>query len=355
VIDKKNVSALSVSFLLCSTVLAQTQAVTSPEDPTEVLKRQLSAQQAINQQLKQRVEALEQELASQRNTNSPLVVGLDTKAPPPQDIVDANRPVSAIEEALGEKGLVLLPVGSYRIAPSISWSHSTQGSFESNSYGLSTSFEAGLPMGMALSLRQLYVWRDDSDGSNRGRGDFSIGLAKKLNNESAAMPSFVARLGYTHDGGKDPFTNKGIGSGFKSFNLGLSAVKRIEPLVLYGGVSYAIAKSSDAVVPINVDGATLLTRAIKPGATNSMSWGVSLAATPEISLDAGLSFSFVGKTRYTLSSGEVLEGKRSTTGYLNLGMGYLLTRNLSLAVGASAGITKNASDFGLSVALPYRF
>jgi hypothetical protein len=353
--NKKKISAVSAAFLFCSTVLAQTPASPPAEDPTDVLKRQLSAQQGINQQLKQRVEALERELALQRNTSFPVIVGLDTSAPPPQEIMDVNRPISAIEEALGEKGLVLLPVGAYRITPSISWSHNTQGTFELNSYALNTSIEAGLPMGMAVSLLQPYVWRNDSDGTNSGRGDFSVGFAKKLNNETSTIPSFVARLGYTHDSGKDSFTSKAIGFGFRSYNFGVSAVKRFDPLVMYGSISHDRVKSRDVVLSIIVEGTPLLTHAIKPGATNSVSWGVTLAATPEISLDAGLSLSFSEKTRYMLSSGGVLEGKRSTTGYLNLGMGYLLTRNLSLVVGASAGITKNASDFGLSVALPFRF
>jgi uncharacterized coiled-coil protein SlyX len=339
---------VSVAALLSASLHAQTA---DTEETVDNLKRQLSAQQAINQQLRQRLEALELELGSQRTTSGPIIVSLDANATPPREIVDSTQSGSAVEEALGEKGLVLLPVGSYRFTPSVSWSHSSQ----NDTFVFGTSIEAGLPMGMAVSFRQPYVWRDYSFGKNKGLGDFSLGVAKRLNNETATMPSWVARLGYTHDSGKDAFEPISVGSGFRSYELSLSGVKRLEPLVMYGSVTYALVRESNAVVQLRGGDFPVFTEKIDPGNSYGLNIGVSLAATPDISLDIGLSYGFTDKTRITLDSGKVGYGARSTKGNFNFGMAYLISRNMSLSVSTTAGLTRNSNDFGLVVSLPYRF
>jgi hypothetical protein len=351
--NNKLLGTLSASLMLSSTVLAQ--GIAEAEESVDLIKRQLSAQQAINQQLKQRVEALERELASQRNSTGPLIVGLDTAAAAPKEILDTNPIGVCHRRSVGRERFGLLPVGSYRLTPSVFWSHSSKDSYQTDSYVAGATLEAGLPMGMAISLRQPYVWRDYSYGNNKGWGDVSLGLAKRLNHETPAMPSFVLRLGYSHDSGKDAFNRIPIGSGFRAYDLGITAVKRFEPLVLFGGLSHTQVRASNAVVQITSGANPLFTSQIKPGSVYGLSMGVSLAATPEVSLDASLSLSFADKTRLTLDSGETRYGKRSTRGNLNLGMSYLLTRNFSLSVSATAGLTPNDNDVGLSIALPYRF
>ena len=81
---------------------------------------------------------------------------------------------------------------------------------------------------------------------------------------------------------------------------------------------------------------------------------MSLTATPEIALDAGLSLSYANSSRYDLLNSSLYPGG-ATIGYLNLGTSILLTKNMSLSISAAAGVTRDASDFALTVALPYRF
>lgn len=290
-----------------------------------------------------------------RKDGSPLVVGLDSAARRPVEASPADRPLSAIEEALGQKGLVLLPQGQLRLTPAAGWVHKGLREGRSDTYIGSVTTELGLPAGMALSVRQPYVWRDTSYGSNQGRGDTSIALARKLSEETDSQPSFVAQLSYTHDNGLDPFAPVGLGSGFRSFEIGVSALKRWEPVAFYGTSSYGRAKSLNATLRED-EGAPYFTGRIDPGDTYRLGFGVSLAATPEVALDVGMSMVRVQRTRYTdAASGEVSFSDRQTIGILNLGTRTLLSRNLSMSVSAAAGLTRNAPDFSLTVALPYRF
>jgi hypothetical protein len=355
----KTLSATLITGLFVSLSTAATAQTTPSKPPAtgttaesndpETLRKQLAAQRAINEQLKQRVDALERKLAAGGRTDTPVVVGLDASAPKPRRDMEADLAGSAIEETLGAKGLVLLAPGTFRFTPSLSWVHSGSGANRRDSYVLGTGLEAGLPMGFAVAIQQPYIWRDTSNGSNSGAGDFGISLAKKLNNETDTMPSFVARLGYVSDTGADAFGPVPIGSGFNAYSLSLSAVKRADPLVFFGGASYSHAFDKNATIT-RQDGSVAYSGNIAPGDTYGVNAGVSLAATPSVSVDLGLSLGFIERTRY-----QNFSDPRATVGYLNLGTGILLSRNLLLSLNVAAGVTDDSADLILSVSLPYRF
>lgn len=329
----------------------------------DLLRRQLAAQIAINDQLRNRMAILEEQLADLRNNNSAdggrtasnTVVSLDPEAQPPSRETAEIIANSAIEQALVSKGLVILPFGLFRLTPNFTWTHDGSGDTESDSYQTSANLETGLPWGMSAAVHLPYIWRDSSAlGTNNGLGDISFTLAKKLNNETETLPSFVTRINYTHDSGDDPYTTPGIGSGFRSLGLSLSMVKRVEPLVLYGDASFS-HEIPDSMTLRDNDGNISFSGRIEPGDTFRLGLGVSLAATPDISLDAAVSYSFVEKTLYHPDNFDSFDIPRETIGYINLGADYLLTRNLMLSLSVAAGITDDAPDAVFSVSFPYLF
>jgi opacity protein-like surface antigen len=318
--------------------------IDQPASEVELLRQQLAAQQAINQQLRRRVDALEGQLAQQQSGGVVAQTALDANAAqPPADLEDPDA-TSAIEEALGSKGLVVLRPGGLRLTPAFSWTKAGP----SDSYGLSLGASTGLPGGVMLSVGLPYRKLDTPIGSNSGHGDLSLGLSKRLLSEAPGRPSLVASLGYSHDSGKDPWGDLPLGSGFRSVSAGLSAVKRISPLAFYGSLSYGHTFAKNIALP-DFEGR------LAPRNGWGAGMGVSLAATPDVSLDVGLSMSFGRGTRVTPLSGEAFTTPSSRVGYLNFGTGVLLSRNLLLNVSVGAGVTKEASDFTFSVALPYRF
>ena len=344
----------SATVACVTTVFAQGAAVNKPESELETLRAQLAARQAINEELSRRISSLEQLLAAQSKTAAPVSPGLDVNYPKPPADAPRGDAITAIEEALVSKGLALMLSGSLRGTSSMTWAHSGAGSNRADSAALGLTLETGLPWGMAAAVSAPYIWRDFASGPNNGVGDPSISVAKKLTNESGAVPSIILRLSYTHDSGKDPFTVPSVASGFRAVGVSLSAAKRFDPLVLYGNISYGHAFPKSVTISDKGTGAILFQGRIAPGDAYGLGMGVSLAATPEIALDAGLSFSFANSSRFDSLNAAISPG-RSTVGYLNLGTSILLTKRMSLSIGAAAGVTRDASDFVFSVALPYRF
>jgi hypothetical protein len=331
---------------------APAAAATTSE--VEQLRQQLNAQIAINRQLRNRLENLQRRLAIVQRADGSLEPALDPQAAKPPVELENTDANSALEQALGAKGLELLPTGSFRVTPGVSFAVAGSGANRVDSQSLSIAVDAGLPLGMMASARVPYVWRDADFGSNRGVGDASVSLSKRFINESDAMPSLIGRLGYTYNNGRDSFAAIPIGGGFRAVDLSLSALKRLDPLVVYGTVSYAHATPQNGTLRA-VDATPVFQGRIAPGNSTGLSGGMSLAATPDISLDAGLSFNFFRDTRFAPAVGAPFQTSRHSEGYLNFGTGFVIRKNLFLTLNAAAGVTSEANKFIFTAALPYRF
>jgi hypothetical protein len=316
------------------------------------LKQQIEALKAINEQLRKRVEALERGLPGSPPT--PALQSSETRPALPEP--ETMEATTAIEEALVAKGLVLLPPGSFRLAPGFSWLHSGADAVGSrrDTYIGSLSLQGGLPFGMALNIYAPYVYRTTPIGSNSGVGDVVLGLSKMLNNETDRLPTFVASLNYLDDNGGDPFGPIPIGSGFRAVSAGVSALKRVDPLALFGGLSYTHAYSR-SVTADQLLGESPFSGRIDPGDAWSYRFGASLAATPGITLDASLSGAFIEGSDVRSDAAGSFTLPKSTVALINLGAGFILGRNLSLLISASAGVTDDSPDFIFSTSLPYRF
>jgi hypothetical protein len=303
--------------------------------------------------LRKRIEQLEQQLsaAGQGTVTQP---SLDRYAAKPVAAVESEAATTALEQALIDKGLVLLAPGQFRVTPSASWGHSGSSGNTLDTYAFAMRGEAGLPWGMAAGVFAPYVYaHQDTYGSNDGWGDVTFSLSKTLTAETESVPSLVARLDYTHDTGRAPFAWAAIGSGFEAFTATISALKRYEPVAIYGNLSYQ--HSLSRTVTIDQGPLAGFQGKVSPGDGYGARMGLSLAATPEIALDSTLTFNFYNPTRFQPTNGPSYEGARSTVGYISLIAGFLLAKNLFLSVTAAAGVTKDASDFVFSVALPYTF
>lgn len=336
-------------LLVALAIAVPAPAIAQSEDE---LRQQLEAQKALNEQLRKRVEELERTLSGA--PPAPALQPLEQR--PARVEPETAETTTAIEEALVAKGLVLLPPGSFRLAPGLAWQHSGADALRtrSDTYTASLSAQAGLPFGMMASAYVPYVHRRTSIGSNSGSGDFSLGLSKTLNDETDRAPALIASVNYFHDSGEDAFGDVPLGSGFRAAAIGLSALKRADPLALFGGVAYTHGFSRHVVAQGLFDEATFAGR-IDPGDAWSYRFGVSLAATPEITLDASLSSAFVDGADVRSHAAGSFTLAKSTIALINLGAGFVLGRNHSLLVSASAGVTDDAPDFIFSASLPYRF
>jgi len=341
-----------LAYYIALIAFAAMVAATASAQTAEELRQQLEAQKAINEQLRKRVEELEHQLKG-----SPPAPALQSSEPRTGALeLQTPESTTAIQEALVAKGLVLLPPRSFRLSPGFTWAHTGADALHtrSDSYTGSLTVQAGFPLGTQVTANAPYTHRDTSIGSNSGIGDLFVSLSKSLTDEAEGIPSFVASVGYRHDNGEDPFRAVPIGFGFRVITAELLGVKRVDPLALYGRLAYSHPYAKD-VSAENFRSESRFTGRIAPGASWSYQLGTSLAATPEITLDASLSGSFIRDADIRSDARGSFKVPKATLGFFNFGAGFLLTKELSLLMNASAGVTKDSPDFILLVTLPYRF
>ncbi len=181
-----------------------------------------------------------------------------------------------------------------------------------------------------------------SNSENSGIGDISLSIWKQIVARNRTRPSLLARFTYVVPTGEDPFeTSIPLGSGFHVLQGTLSTVKSVAPVAFYGDLSYSY--------PISrmIEGQKLA-----PGNAIGIGLGSTLAATPEIALSLDMNFAFVGKFEV---DGITIDSTDRTIGTVGLGAGFLLSQRMYLSISGQFGVTDDASDLGVSVALPMRF
>jgi hypothetical protein len=90
----------------------------------------------------------------------------------------------------------------------------------------------------------------------------------------------------------------------------------------------------------------------QPGDTYGARVGATLAVTPDISASAGHRLASVGEVE---RDGSRVDGSGRTIGILELGTGFVISKQLYLSISADVGITDDAPDVQLGVSLPVRF
>ena len=287
------------------------------------LERTLREREAEIERLKRRVESLEEAAAKPADADEEM-----------------NR---ALERALVQQGGLLLSRGTYELEPQLSYAHWDKSrSTLRHEIDAALSFRAGLPAGLQMQLRVPYVHVSTSAGSETALGDVDWALSRQFRRESALLPSLVGTLAWHARTGKDPFDD-GIptGGGFNAFQAGLTALKRHDPLVYYGGLSYTSPLSRD-IGGANVD----------PGDALGLRLGGILAARPDTSVHLGLNLSFVRATRL---DGERAPESDTVLGVLQVGVGTILTRRAMLNLSADLRVTGEVPNFRLNATLPIRF
>ena len=341
-------SSIKAEVISGAKVSLEKSANTSSVEDLQRVQQKLDAQKSINQQLRQRIADLEQQVKVEGLASTSPALDPNSKLPPRGNSDKYDN--TAIERALLVKQLAILPKWAMQVTPSTAWIHTGSGS---NSFDLmeqSLEISAGLPFGMAASLSVPYVWGfRKNNPSFEGIGNISLSLAKELFSETDYRPAIVAQASYAFkDNNNDPFSQGGAGSPFGSVTGSLSAIKRISPVAIYGGLFYSelFDQKYDTVVyqgriiPANRYGANM---------------GVTLAATPTISLDMGASFNFYDRVQFQPFNKAPFFGDQATAGYFTIGAGFALTRKVFLNLNASAGVTKDASDLVLNLSIPFRF
>ncbi|MFL6581872.1 MAG: transporter [Burkholderiales bacterium] len=357
--------------------LAHSALVCAQADPAEEMQRQLEQRDQLIQDLQRRVETLEQKLQGQTPDTRAAAANPAgaTAAPPASPSPDQPESSGAVEDETAralertlvrEGGLVLAP-GVFEVEPGLlytfrgsrglglvslpSGAQIADHDLKQDRLEAIATLRAGLPWGTQAEIRMPYVWtREEASTAALGLsqtnqhsawGDVQLQLTKQLVNEHGRMPALLASVNWKPDTGEFELGRLSAGYGFPSIQAGLTAVKRQDPLVFFGSISYIGYQSH------NYNG-----NDIEPGDGVGLRFGAILAASPDTSLRAALDLSRYGNTRL---NGASVPGSELVVGVLELGMSTLLSAKTLIDLSLGIGITTDAPDFRIGLSLPIRF
>jgi len=344
------------------------------DERVEMLERQLRERDKVMLELLDRIEALEKRVGVERSSRDvtearrPEDVASASEAlnqAPGTVIVDARVAERALERALSREGALLLAAGTLEIEPSISFARQEDmtssfvatgegvvaGVTESNAnrYTVDVSARLGLPWDSQLELGLPYRGTQldsvtsvgfapigSASRSGAGFGDLRIGLAKTLFREKLRRPDLIGRITWDTDTGQDSDNGVPLGGGFHEVQGSLTAVKRQDPVVFIGGLSYQHTFERDQ---------------FQPGPVYAVNLGAAYALSPETSLRFALASAYQSESE---QFGSAIDGSDRTLGTFILGGSTLLAPGVLLNTSLGIGLTEDSDDFSLTFSVPIR-
>jgi len=270
----------------------------------------------------------------------------------------------ALERTLVQTGVLLLPFGQVEIESGFEFTRAerdvpvlvtaedttflTTEDVRRNMFDIDLQFRFGLPFDsqFELSIPYRYVGESRITGNiagtetnDHGKGfdDLRFGLAKTLFREERWSPDLAARVVWDSDFGETRDNDIVLGGGFHELSGVLNAVKRQDPLVFIGALSYQ---------------ETIKKNGVKPGSELSFTIGAALAASPESVLRFVLTQTFVSDLK--LDNKTVNESDQLISS-LGLGVSSIVGLGKLLSVSVNIGLTDDAPDYSARVSLSKRF
>ena len=306
------IRAVFVATLALAAPLAQAQTA-------EELQRLLQERDARIRELNAKLDALEKK---------------------PEDDDELNR---ALERTLVQQGAMVLPRRVYEVEPQLSSAHwdRERGPFR-YVWTAAINARAGIGWDAQLDARLPYVHAASATDSATELGDVSISITKQLAREAPRRPGVLAALAWTTHSGQDPFGG-GVptGSGFNVPQAAVTLVKRDDPLVYFGGLSYSAPRARD------IGGMR-----VEPGGVAGLRGGAILAAAPHSSINVGVNLASVAAARV---DGQRVPDSDTVLGTLELGFGTVLSRSVMLNAGGEFRVSGQVPNFRLVLGLPIRF
>ena len=214
----------------------------------------------------------------------------------------------------------------------------------------SLGLRAGLPNRLQAELRLPHAFVRESEaiggqtGSTQhdhGRGDLEVGLTKQIAEAGYSRPGVLASINWRLPTGRFELDQPSPGRGFHNVQAALTVVSRDDPLVLFGSVSYTwvARRRHDGVV-------------VNPGDPLGLKLGSILAASPRTSVRGVFELTRAGRTSI---GGANVPGSDTVSAALQFGLSMLVTARSLVDVQVGAGLTPDAPDFTMTLAIPVRF
>jgi hypothetical protein len=235
----------------------------------------------------------------------------------------------------------------------------TQGHTLINTISLDYGIMNNLTGNITVPLVSKYSDTDEIDGDAHAFGDVSLGVRFQPFPISHEWPSLTLNATYLIPTGRSPYEASqrelATGSGYGAVNIGLNTSKVIDPVAIFGSLSFTYNMEEDGLEFVQDD---VVITTVTPG--TGIGWGVGFAYALSYGITTTMSFQqfLQGSTDLEVinQSGEKdkIKTGNQTSAVINFGLGVRLeSTTLNFSVGV--GLTPDSPDFTLRVNVPLRF
>ena len=210
----------------------------------------------------------------------------------------------------------------------------------------------------------VYKWDQQSTSSERNAtdiGDVSFGLQWQPLPTSTGRASYILNTSITIPSGISPYKIDvdealSTGSGFYSALMELSISKPIDPIMVFGSVSYNYTHEITGLnQPRNGPNDASALQAVSPGDTIGGSMGIAYALSYQMTLHLSCHYSHTTSYEFEWHGGEFNDTGTSTAASINIGTGWKLSPESSANITVGIGLTDCTSDFTLAFSMPFNF
>lgn len=239
-------------------------------------------------------------------------------------------------------------------------------------YGFTSRFEAAVRapyLDIQEDLRERQAFQGTPvdtlrESSGNGLGDVELSVRYQLNDGLAGWPYVISAFRVKAPTGKSPYDvnqqvindsqgnpigielqERPTGSGFWSFEPGVSFIYPSDPAVLYGNLSYVYTLKDEKGYE---NGNT-----VNPGDVIRFGFGMGFAFNDRTSFSLGYDHSVIRKTTYERNI-DLFDANFDNiqVGTLSFGLSQRLSSSTTLSLTVSVGVTQNAPDTEIALKLP---
>ncbi|WP_372591466.1 hypothetical protein [Guyparkeria sp.] len=225
------------------------------------------------------------------------------------------------------------------------------------------------------------AWAEVSNTSDLAIGDTTMNLSYRLLPETRRWPDVVLTGSVTAPTGREPYgidtdiieyvqdpdnedeirptfavpTELATGNGVWGYGLSVSAVKTLDPALLFASLGYTYY-GSDSFDDLDSDPDTVTPGDVDLGDSWRYGLGLAFALNDRTSLSMAFSQEFTdqAKVRYEGESWDSLIGSDASSAMFDLGLTYALSPKSTIVTTLGIGLTQDAPDFSIGVRVPYQ-
>lgn len=210
---------------------------------------------------------------------------------------------------------------------------------------------------VALPVVSKYSESSSFSGMSHGFGDLQLGLRWQPFEMRRDTPSLTTSATVRLPTGRSPYRtdatkNLSTGSGTTGITFGANTSKIIDPIALFGSVSFGFSLPAKHLSQVR-DGVVL--RELQPGPSVGFGGGFAYALSYDVSTTMSIQETLSFPSRLRFADGTSVRTSVQTSGMFNMGLGVRTSPSNTLNFTVGIGLTSDSPDFTLGLNMPLNF